>query len=373
VLQALPIYTFSALATPNFVLTTIRNLQRNFLWQGLNTGKKIALISWEKLCKPKTQGGLGIRDPSIMNKVLSAKIWWRWLKKPNDLWAKLWRGKYAPNMAERNLIRWNGDNPGSLIWAAAKQNRHLVTNHAFWEIRNGKTTLFWKDSWQQWPTLDQEDWADSISIPATQAGLTKVADYWQDNPTDATWRCWNLNKEHLSIEAHVDLKPWYEELSKWKIPTLTGEDILRWGYLPRGTFSTKEAYAIKTHSDPEHTGRVWSKIWALKHWPKITLFLWLVTHSSILTWDNLSKWGFVGPSICMLCGKEAETMNHLLNTCSYTAQVWDQSAQIMRTSDRKRDNVIDTIADWRDQAFQSPLLNRIWQLLPGFILWPRIG
>jgi hypothetical protein len=58
VLQALPIYTFSALA-PNFVLTTIRNLQRNFLWQGLNTGKKIALISWEKLCKPKTQGGLG--------------------------------------------------------------------------------------------------------------------------------------------------------------------------------------------------------------------------------------------------------------------------------------------------------------------------
>jgi hypothetical protein len=76
VLQALPIYTFSALAAPNFVLTTIRNLQRNFLWQGLNTGKNIALISWEKLCKPKTQGGLGIRDPSIMNKVLSAKIWW---------------------------------------------------------------------------------------------------------------------------------------------------------------------------------------------------------------------------------------------------------------------------------------------------------
>jgi hypothetical protein len=30
---------------------------------------------------------------------------------------------------------------------------------------------------------------------------------------------------------------------------------------------------------------------------------------------------------------------------------------------------IDTIAEWRDQAFHSPLLNRIWQLLPGFILW----
>jgi hypothetical protein len=44
----------------------------------------------------------------------------------------------VPNMVERNLIRWNGDNPGSLIWAAAKQNQHLVTNHTFWEVRNGK-------------------------------------------------------------------------------------------------------------------------------------------------------------------------------------------------------------------------------------------
>jgi hypothetical protein len=82
-------------------------------------------------------------------------------KKPKDLWARLWRKKYAPNVAEKNLIRWNGDNPGSLIWTAAKQNRQLVTQHAFWEIRNGETTLFWKDSWQQWPVLDNEDWAET--------------------------------------------------------------------------------------------------------------------------------------------------------------------------------------------------------------------
>jgi hypothetical protein len=62
-------------------------------------------------------------------------------------------------------------------------------------------------------------------------------------------------------------------------------------------------------------------------------------------------------------------MNHLLNSCSYTAQLWDQAAIIMRKSDRQRESVIDTIAEWRDQAFHSPLLNRIWQLLPGFILW----
>jgi hypothetical protein len=93
------------LAAPRSILNTIKSLQRNFLWHGLNKEEKIALVSWENICKPKDQGGLGIRDPSIMNSVLSAKIWWRWLKNPTDLWAKLWRKKYASNTAENNLIR----------------------------------------------------------------------------------------------------------------------------------------------------------------------------------------------------------------------------------------------------------------------------
>jgi hypothetical protein len=62
-------------------------------------------------------------------------------------------------------------------------------------------------------------------------------------------------------------------------------------------------------------------------------------------------------------------MNHLLNSCPYMAQIWDQVALIMHTSDRHRDSIIDSIMNWRDQDFHSALLNRIWQLLLGFILW----
>jgi hypothetical protein len=158
-------------------------------------------------------------------------------------------------------------------------------------------------------------------------------------------------------------------MSKRKILKLEGEDILRWGHRPKGTFSTQEAYQLLTQTNPPPTNELWRKIWSLQHWPKVTTFLWLISHSSILTWDNLSKRGFLGPSICLLCESAEETMNHLLNSCSYTAQLWDQVAIIMRKSDRRRESVIDTIANWRDKAFLSPLLNRIWQLLPGFILW----
>jgi hypothetical protein len=57
VLQALPVYAFSALAAPNFILTTLRNIQRKFLWQGTKEGSKITLVSWKKVCKPKKAGG----------------------------------------------------------------------------------------------------------------------------------------------------------------------------------------------------------------------------------------------------------------------------------------------------------------------------
>jgi hypothetical protein len=216
----------------------------------------------------------------------------------------------------------------------------------------------------------QEAWADTFCTPATQAGLTKVADYWKDNPMDATWRCWKSNGEDLHIEAQVDLQPWHNMTNARKIPILPGEDILHWGHSPRGTFNIQEAYAVKANLNlpppPPPPRKVWNKIWSLKHWPKINIFLWLVAHGSILTWDNLTKRGFIGPSICPLCLEEAETMNHLLNIFPFSTQVWDHCASIMHTSDRKRDNISTTIEEWREVAFHSPILNHIWQLAPWF-------
>jgi hypothetical protein len=101
----------------------------------------------------------------------------------------------------------------------------------------------------------------------------------------------------MNLGAHVDLAPLQEELTKRRIPIIAGKDILRWGYRPQGFFSMWEAYQIKAQSNPPLDSEVWGKIWNLKHWPKIMLFLWLVSHSSILTWDNLLKRGFVGPSL----------------------------------------------------------------------------
>jgi hypothetical protein len=41
----------------------------------------------------------------------------------------------------------------------------------------------------------------------------------------------------------------------------------------------------------------------------------------------------------------------------------------MRTSDKNHLGIRETIEEWWDSIFQYPILNRIWKLLLGFILW----
>ena len=68
VLQAIPIFMFSALPAPKGVMQQIRNIQRDFLWGKGEEKKKWALVAWDKLCKPKAHGGLGLHDPETLRK-----------------------------------------------------------------------------------------------------------------------------------------------------------------------------------------------------------------------------------------------------------------------------------------------------------------
>jgi hypothetical protein len=57
-------------------------------------------------------------------------------------------------------------------------------------------------------------------------------------------------RAHKSGRKGGHVEPWQEEMSKRKILKLEGEDILRWGHRPKGTFSTQEAYQLLTQSIP---------------------------------------------------------------------------------------------------------------------------
>eukprot|EP00253_Pinus_taeda_P035275 PITA_35275 len=97
VLQAIPIFMLLTLPAPKGVMQQIRNIQREFLEGKAEEKRKWYLVSWDKLCKPKAHGGLGLHDPETLNRVLGAELWWSWLKELATPWAKLWKHKYANN------------------------------------------------------------------------------------------------------------------------------------------------------------------------------------------------------------------------------------------------------------------------------------
>lgn len=82
VLQSIPLYLFLVLAPPKCVLKIIYNFQCNFLWGSTGQNKKWALVNWDKVYKPKKQGGLSLRDPQQRNIFMGARIWWQWVYCP---------------------------------------------------------------------------------------------------------------------------------------------------------------------------------------------------------------------------------------------------------------------------------------------------
>ena len=68
----------------------------------------------------KTKGGLGIRDPGMMNLVMGSKLVWRFIKGGKEWWKEVLRKKYLKKPRLKCLdIEWMGK--GTSIWNLCKK------------------------------------------------------------------------------------------------------------------------------------------------------------------------------------------------------------------------------------------------------------
>ena len=72
-LSSLPTYYLSLFPIPSSVALRIDKIQRDFLWGGIDEGKKFHLINWHQVCQPLKSGGLGFRNIRVFNRVLLSK------------------------------------------------------------------------------------------------------------------------------------------------------------------------------------------------------------------------------------------------------------------------------------------------------------
>ncbi|KAH0652432.1 hypothetical protein KY289_030110 [Solanum tuberosum] len=60
-----------------------------FLWTGGVEVSKKALLAWDKLCMPKTAGGVNFLNISAWNKAAFCKLLWNLSHKKDMVWVKL--------------------------------------------------------------------------------------------------------------------------------------------------------------------------------------------------------------------------------------------------------------------------------------------
>lgn len=124
--KSIPIYQLLGMPTPKGACSKMVDIFKKLLWGGAQQIRKWALVSWQGLTKEKMDGGLGLRDPYILNQNVGVKLRWWWIVGGRDLWKHIWTIKY--NMSERteDILRYRDPPNGLKMWNLTAQNKHPI-------------------------------------------------------------------------------------------------------------------------------------------------------------------------------------------------------------------------------------------------------
>ena len=101
-------------------------------------------VSWESVCLPKEEGGLGIRRLESFNVALITSHVWSILVLKESLWVK-----WIHTHKLRGLNFWDVPFPGSMTWSWRKilLVRPMIIQFFWYKVSNGISISAWFDNW----------------------------------------------------------------------------------------------------------------------------------------------------------------------------------------------------------------------------------
>ncbi|XP_058783955.1 uncharacterized protein LOC131658705 [Vicia villosa] len=335
VLNALPIYSLSFYKAPSKVLNEITAIQRKFLWSGSDFKRSINWVSWEIVCKPIDEGGLGVKNVEVLNVALLSKWKWRILTEENDVWKGILETRYG-NVRRKVLI---GDisvikNSDSIWWRdlIISDNFELLLFQNFTgavkcNIRDGQDVPFWYGCWADsrplmvlFPELFAMDRDDGKTVAA--AG-TLTASGWQ----------WDLNFLSAGSISSSAARQQLElmEIIEHVTPRRGVKDSYKWHINNDKVFTVKSCFIwffskLSGPSLSEEVIKAAAFIWNLNAPSNFLFFGWRIIHDRIATKDNLIKRGILdaNDSLCVFCSTSEESLSHLLGGCSVMFEIWSK-------------------------------------------------
>jgi hypothetical protein len=309
VLDALPTYAMAAMILPPPVIKALDALRRAFLWAATErvSGAQ-CLVAWLDVCRPKEEGGLGIRSLHVQNRCLLTKLLHRLHSGLDSPWARwVWGMVGERPLTERSARELPGSH-----WASLCDLVPLYRSVSTVKLGDGAHCAFWHDNW----------------LPSGALAATAPALY--SHTTDA----------HASVAAVL-----HRGLDSVLVPRLTAtgarERAVVLGLLAAVALSGDADVRVLTRCKTP-SGRLRSSeldrlccyggvdapsatfIWGSRAPSRVKFFAWLLSQARIQTRDTLLRKNILVPAECgcPLCPATLETAEHLILGCPFARQFW---------------------------------------------------
>ncbi|KAF7815419.1 ribonuclease H [Senna tora] len=269
--------------------------------------KKTHLVAWNNVCKPKVNGGLGLRHLKHQNSAFMCKLGWGLVHQINHLWARMLRAKY--HCGNDILSEMKSCGNSSRLWRAVVRNWDHVANGLVWNIGNGLNTRFWSDVW----VPGYGKLCDVAVGPVSNNELSASVASYVTPSGDWDWSQFEGRIPNEVSMRIVAISPPSE---------VHGNNKISWKYTKDGLFSVKTAYHSIMNSSNLEQNKVWSRIWHLHVPQRIRSFLWLCAHNKLLTNEERAKRGMEDQAFYSRCNGRCEDILHAIRDCPKARNVW---------------------------------------------------
>ncbi|KAK1421762.1 hypothetical protein QVD17_24370 [Tagetes erecta] len=297
------VYWASVLVLPSSIVKDLEQKMKGFLWQKNSNERAKSKVAWSDVCLPKTEGGLGIRKISDVNRSLISYHLWSIITHRKSLWVD-WIYDYK--LKGRSI--WDVTPKAKMTWSWRKilQIRELIRPHIRHKIGNGRDTFAWSDNW------------------CTQSPLNRFI-----TPRDIYNAGFSLHAKVADLVSNMNWKwpdAWYDlfpVLIHVHVPVIitNRNDGTIWHDMhgDERTFSTMMVW--DTIRQRKQLINWYNVVWFTHSIPRHAFHAWLVCQNKLNTQDRMKKWN-MNMSCCPLCMRNMDSHEHLFFECDFANQVW---------------------------------------------------
>nr|GEX07717.1 hypothetical protein [Tanacetum cinerariifolium] len=236
---------------------------KSFLWSHGDSSKGKAKVAWKNICRPKSQGGLGLKD----------------LSETSDSWG--WKNilKLRNEVRDHIVMKIGNEEKAKVIydnWSSIGILQSFITQRDIYDAR-----------------LD----ANMVVKDLVSKGVCK----W---PIE-----WTSKYPMLSQQPNISLNEHKKDELIWK--SRDGKEC---------KFSVKQA--CEDLSCCYNAVKWKNLVWFSQNIPKHAFILWMAILNKMTTQDKVRTWGSTDVMRCPLCCNDMDSHDHLFFKCQFANEFW---------------------------------------------------